>query len=183
MQSRIFKNKFFIIILSACIFAICSFAGVRAVFPLKYYSEISTACKNTGIPPRLVLAIIKTESSFDNEKVSPKGAIGLMQIMPSTASYVSSLFFANEEINLCDAKQNISVGVSYLIYLFDKFEDKKTVLSAYNAGEGRVYDWLENYSYSKDGKALDYIPFKETASYVEKVLHAEKIYSVIYCLS
>ena len=180
MRLKIFKNKILIFSLIACIFASVSLALVRAIFPRKYYNNIVSVCDGTSIDPNLVLAIIKTESSFNNDKISPKGAIGLMQIMPETATYVSDLFFAGEQIDIEKENENILVGVTYLIYLFNKFKDKKTALAAYNAGEGRVYEWLENKDYSLDGKSLYFIPFKETSSYVEKVIRREKIYNLLY---
>ncbi len=180
MRLKIFKNKILIFSLIACILASGSFALVRAIFPRKYYKNILSVCDGTNISPNLVLAIIKTESSFDCDKISPKGAIGLMQIMPETANYVSDMFFASENFNLKNANENIIIGVSYLIYLFDKFEDKKTALAAYNAGEGRVYDWLENKDYSVSGKTLDNIPFEETSIYVKRVLNREKFYNLLY---
>ena len=180
MRLKIFKNKIFIFSLIACIFASASLAGVRAFFPRKYYSYITSVCDDTAIEPNLVLAIIKTESSFNNEKASPKGAIGLMQIMPETAQYVSNLYFAGEKIDIKNEEQNILIGVTYLIYLYNKFKDKKTALAAYNAGEGRVYEWLENKEYSLNGKTLDVIPFKETSVYVKKVMKREKIYKLLY---
>ena len=103
-----------------------------------------------------------------------------MQIMPDTASYVSELYFAGENVDLTNEKQNILIGVTYLIYLNNKFEDKKTALAAYNAGEGRVYEWLENKDYSLDGKTLYSIPFKETENYVKKVIQREKFYNLFY---
>ena len=180
MRLKIFKNKILIFSLIACILASVSLALVRAIFPRKYYNKIVSVCDDTSIDPNLVLAIIKTESSFNNDKISHKGAIGLMQIMPETATYVSDLFFASKEFNLKNENENILIGVTYLIYLFDKFEDKKTALAAYNAGEGRVYEWLENLDYSANGKTLDSIPFKETSIYVKKVLKREKIYNLLY---
>ena len=67
-----------------------------------------------------------------------------------------------------------------LNYLFDKFENKKTALSAYNAGEGRVFTWLLNADYSTDGKGLNDIPFKETKLYVNKVLSRLEMYKLLY---
>lgn len=174
------KLKILISVCIACIFAVASTVGVRVLFPRKYHKEIASVCEQTNIPTDLVLAIVKAESSFDKYKVSPKGAIGLMQIMPETAEYVSELFFAGEDFDLYDEKQNILIGVTYLVYLFKKFEDKKTALAAYNAGEGRVYEWLKNQNYSSDGKALNTIPFKETDNYVKRVLSYQRFYNFIY---
>ena len=179
MHLKTFKNKFIIAFILTCIFTIVSTVGMHVAFPIKYLDVIVSVCDSTSISPNLVLAIIKTESSFDKNKISPKGAIGLMQIMPDTANYVSDLYFASEEFDLYDEKDNILIGVTYLIYLYKKFEDKKTVLTAFNAGEGRVQKWLDDDFYSKDGKTLYYIPYEETSNYVKKVLTNEKFYNLL----
>lgn len=180
MRLKKLKNKIFILVFLACTLAIFSITLVHALFPIKLYNDVKFVCDKTQVPPYLVLAIIKTESSFSSEKVSTKGAKGLMQIMPETADYVSELYFSGRDIDLANDKDNILIGVTYLIYLFDKFEDKKTVLAAYNAGEGRVLEWLDNKDFSLDGKTLCNIPYKETHEYVEKVIHREKIYNLLY---
>ena len=180
MRLRKLKNKILIFVSLTCALAILCFALARVIFTNKHYSNIKSICNGTQISPSLVLAIIKTESSFDKDKISHKGAIGLMQIMPETANYVSQLYFSGEKFDLTNEKQNVLIGVTYLIYLNNKFEDKKTALAAYNAGEGRVYEWLENLDYSANGKTIDSIPFEETSLYVKKVLKRERIYNLLY---
>lgn len=180
MLLKLLKAKILITFLSACISLILAIIGMRALFPQKYQADIESACSKTELSPTLISAIIKTESSFKKDKISSKGAIGLMQIMPDTASYVSQLYFGGVEFDLFNEKDNVLLGVSYLAYLFDKFEDKKTALSAYNAGEGRVYEWLLDKNYSSNGKTLDKIPFKETDDYVKKVIFYEKVYNLLY---
>ena len=103
-----------------------------------------------------------------------------MQIMPSTANYVSELYFGSKDFDLFNPNHNLLIGITYLSYLFDKFENKKTALSAYNAGEGRVFTWLLNNDYSTDGKTLNNIPFKETRLYVEKVFNRLELYKLLY---
>lgn len=89
------------------------------------------------LDPFLVLAVIKTESSFRKSVVSHKGAIGLMQILPNTAHYVSQM---HEHIELTSSNElfepetNILIGINYLSYLLDKFENQKYALIAYNMG-------------------------------------------------
>lgn len=167
-------------LVSAFVFTSVTVVGAYAVFPCDYKNQALTICNGTNIEPELVFAIIKTESSFNKNKVSSKGAIGLMQIMPSTATYVSQLYFDSKEFDLYNPNHNLLIGVTYLNYLFAKFENKKTALSAYNAGEGRVFTWLLSAEYSTDGKTLNAIPFKETKSYVDKVLSRFEIYKLLY---
>jgi len=107
-----------------------------------------------GLPPQLVDAVIKVESGYNPKAVSPKGALGLMQLMPDILKSmgVSDAF---------DAEDNINAGVSLLKTLMDKYGwDVKKSLAAYNAGEGAV------------DKNNGIPPIKETREYVQKVINA-----------
>ena len=180
MSSIRLKNKLIIFIATACTLAIFCLATVHAFFAVKYEDEIISVCKKSGIDKELVFAIIKAESSFDCARVSDKGAIGLMQILPSTGEYVCERFFDGQSLDLYNPKENLVVGVSYLIYLYQKFELTETVIVAYNAGEGNVAKWLKNKTLSLNGKSLDYIPFEESRIYLKRVLFYKRIYEIIY---
>jgi soluble lytic murein transglycosylase len=130
------------------------------------------------------MGIIRTESSFRADVVSDSGAVGLMQLLPSTARSIAP------EIGLDDYSDrlletpviNIELGAYYISYLIGKFSSVDTAAAAYNAGEGNVAKWLANPDYSPDGRTLKKIPYKETADYVEKVRHAETAYRVYHKL-
>ncbi|MFP4458129.1 MAG: lytic transglycosylase domain-containing protein [Candidatus Zixiibacteriota bacterium] len=107
--------------------------------------------KSRGVDPELVDAVIETESSWDQNAISPKGAKGLMQLMEPTAER----FSVKDSL---DPVQNIQGGVDYLKELLDRFGDTKIALAAYNAGEGNVI---------KHGGIP---PFKETQDYVQKIM-------------
>jgi soluble lytic murein transglycosylase-like protein len=127
-------------------------SGSEDAPPGLYGEQIRRAARNFDIDPGLVRAIIATESNFDPRAVSPKGARGLMQLMPATARRfgVKDIF---------DPAQNISGGVRYLRHLLDLFEgDLVLALAAYNAGEGVVQD---------RGAVPNY---RETQDYVDRVL-------------
>lgn len=147
------------------------------VCPKRYTGAVKAACREFGLREETLYAVIKVESGFNRRAKSNKGAVGLMQILPSTAEYVCP---EDTEINLYDPKINIYVGAKYLFYLFDKFKDEKVALAAYNAGEGNVITWLSDKEYSSDGKTLSYIPFGETRAYVEKVLKFKRLYKILY---
>lgn len=123
-----------------------SFSGVR------YADDIRRAARRFDVDPELVRAVIATESNFDPRAVSPKGARGLMQLMPATAARFGVK-------NSFDPHQNILGGVQYLRYLLDLFGgDLVLALAAYNAGEGLVQD-------------LGRVPnFQETRNYVDRIL-------------
>lgn len=137
------------------------------LFPLRYTNEINAAATAYDVEPALIAAVINAESSFNKNKVSPKNAIGLMQVLPSTAEYITQ-----EPCNLFDAADNITVGTQYLAYLIDKFGDVNTALFAYNAGEGNVTRWLNE----QQVEQLTTCPFAETNAYVAKVQKGVKLY-------
>lgn len=180
MLSKKSKNKICIAIISACILTLITTVGIYAFFPCKYRDEVIKTCNNTPIAPDLAFAVIRCESSFDKDKVSKKGAVGLMQIMPTTGEYISQLYFGGINFDLYSPNDNLLLGVTYLSYLLEKFKDLKTALASYNAGEGRVLNWLSQKDFSLDGKKLTSIPFKETESYVNKVLLYRKFYKFLW---
>lgn len=118
----------------------------------KYEPIISAASKRHGISAHLLNAIIKVESDYNPRAVSRKGAKGLMQIMPET---MKALNIAN----VFDPWENIMGGARYFKQLFNRYEGKLPLaLAAYNAGPGVV---------DRFGSIP---PFRETESYVEKVI-------------
>ncbi len=104
-------------------------------FPLKYYSVVR---ENSGsIDPLLIMALIKVESNFREYAVSYAGAIGLMQVMPETAMWISEKLNLNMDIN--SPVGNIVIGIKYLQYLLNLYNgDLDLALRAYNAGPARV---------------------------------------------
>lgn len=119
---------------------------------------IQTAATEHGIDPLLIKAIIKAESNFDPTAVSPKGAQGLMQLMPATAKDL-------QVADPFDPQDNITGGTKYLRSLLDNYEwDVALSLAAYNAGPGNVKDAIPNIS--------------ETRTYVAKVLKNYDLYRV-----
>ena len=108
--------------------------------------------KNHGVDPLLIYSIMHQESSFKSHAVSPKGARGLMQLMPATAMRYGVA-------NIFDPKQNIEGGARYLRFLLDHFDnDIDLVLAGYNAGEGAV----EKYGWQVP-------PYSETREYVRRI--------------
>lgn len=154
----------------------------RRTYKLIYADEILACADEFSLDPCLVAAVIHTESSNRAVVVSPKGAIGLMQIMPSTGEWIAGkLGMADySEEKLMEPLINIRLGCWYLRYLSDKYGGmERTALSAYNAGPGNVDKWLNDPAYG-DGKRLISIPYVETAAYADKVLSAKEKYSELY---
>ena len=160
------------------------FLVMSLVFPLKYRDDIKKFSLKYNLVESEVASLIRAESGFSKDKVSKKGAIGLMQIMPSTALYISNLYdidYTGLDDLFIPAK-NIEIGSAYLNYLTKKFEERDTVIASYNAGETIVRTWLKNSNYSSNGKSLDTIPFNETKNYVKKVKNGTKIYAKFHRL-
>jgi cell division septation protein DedD len=125
----------------------------KFTYSKNYDDHINKTAKWYGIDPYLVKAVIKVESNFNGKAVSPKGAIGVMQLMPETAR--------DQGVgNPFDPSENIKGGVRYLKKLIEMFNgDLRLALAGYNAGENAVI---------KYGYAIP--PYNETVNYVDKVL-------------
>jgi soluble lytic murein transglycosylase-like protein len=135
---------------------------VRSVAPVKPSREakalpsiriseiVEKAAHDNNVDPLLVHSIIQVESNYNPYALSPKGAQGLMQLMPPTARDLGVS-------NSFDPRQNIEAGVRYLKYLQDLYKDDQLALAAYNAGPGAVekYKWIP--------------PYPETQDYVKRV--------------
>lgn len=164
--SKILKRVFSVVFI--LIFFLCIYITVK--YPIKYKDDIEIYSKKYNVSPYIVASVINVESSFNENALSNKGALGLMQLMPSTAQWLCEMLGKNYNQNdLFEAKINIELGTYYISYLLCKFDDFTVALCAYNAGEGTVKSWLLNEEYSKDGKTLSKIPFQETKNYVKKV--------------
>ena len=153
----------------------------RAAYPKGFEEYVEKYASQYGVPEYLVYAVIKTESDFESGAVSEAGAVGLMQMMPDTFNWLTTI--TKEKLDtglLYDPETNIKYGTYYLSYLYLKYGAWDTVYAAYNAGEGNVDMWLGE-SINEDGaKKLDSIPYPETASYVKKVNKAAEIYDRLY---
>ncbi len=152
----------------------------KAIYPEEYYELVIKYSKDYSIPAALTFAVIKTESNFDKDVISSAGAIGLMQIMPSTYEWLAQAKF-NETSNvslLFDPEINIRYGTYYLQYLYEKFGTWEKALIAYNWGEGNFKRHLDEYGYTEGD--YDSIPITETRNYVKKVLHHWEKYEKLY---
>lgn len=156
---------------------IALFFGWRASYRRPYRNIV----KESGLDESLVYAVMKAESGFNEEAKSNAGAVGIMQLMPSTAEFVCEM--EGLEFNIARLKEgeyNVRLGCLYLIYLLKRFPAEETALCAFNAGEGTVSEWLADSEYSRDGITLEKIPYGETRAYVKKVIKFRKIYEFFY---
>lgn len=167
----------FIVFLSVAIVFVAVFglSCVRGfIYPVKFQKEISAVSEEVGLDKAIIYSVINIESHFNVNAVSKKGAVGLMQILPSTAKSLDQEITDDE---LKDPSKNIYLGSQYLAQLCESFGNLETALCAYNAGPSTVRGWLKNSDYSSDGKTLDKIPYSETEKYIKKFNKNFKYYS------
>ncbi len=150
-------------------------------YPMRYTSEIKELSQKYDLEPSLVASVVNVESGYNPNRTSPKGAKGLMQIMPSTAEWLcEKLKLEYDEEKLYEVKYNLNLGCYYLKSLVNNFEDRSTAMCAYNAGPTNVRNWLKDSEYSQDGKTLKKVPFSETQNYIVKLNKNLKYYSRKY---
>lgn len=148
-------------------------------FPMAYQNSLVSEAKARGLHSSWVFAITRQESAFMADARSPVGAMGLMQLMPTTAKETARKF----GIPLASPQQalnpnvNIQLGAAYLSQVHAQFGGNRVLASAaYNAGPGRVRQWLRGANHLAFDVWVETIPFDETRQYVQNVLS----YSVIY---
>jgi len=153
---------------------------MRIVYPFAYYDEIARSSKDASINPFFVMALIRQESFFNPAALSTAGAVGLMQVMPSTAEKVAGSDIYGEM--LYDYRLNISIGVKYLSGLMgENGRNPYLVLPAYNAGEKKLAEWKKKIDYSDPEYFTEKITYGETREYIKKVMTNFFNYMSIYC--
>jgi len=176
-----FLRSWILLILISSFF--CHKAILRVFFVLDYQDEIIIYSKNSGINPALISALIFVESRFDPAAESHKGALGLMQVMPTTGDWIAeklnwSLF---QKIDLLDPEKNLAAGTWYLGYLKKKFEGNECLaLASYNAGARYVRYWIEKGIWQGEAVNLEQIPFPETRQYLIQIMWLKKVYHYLY---
>lgn len=176
------SKKILLIIIFVLIIVVTIFLGKSiynkelGVFYKREYSEyVEKYAKLYNIDEKLIYAIIKNESNFNSNAVSSVGAVGLMQIMESTAEDVAKELDL-KEYNLYSPDDNIKIGTKYFSYLLEKYGETSLAIAAYNAGFGNVDNWIEKGIIKADGTDYENIPYKETNMYVRKILRDYDIY-------
>lgn len=145
----------------------------RVRYPLRYEAIVLAHARNYDLPPTLLAAVIYTESKFDADARSSAGAVGLMQLLPETAKGIAVRTGGDRFVvsDLLDPEVNVRYGSWYLRSLLDRYDDVRTALAAYHAGQGNVDEWR---------RAGVGIQFAETRAYVDEVLDAERVYGDTY---
>jgi soluble lytic murein transglycosylase len=141
------------------------------LYPRPYDGAVGAAARLTNLPPELIYAVIRQESLYRPDAGSSAGALGLMQLLPSTARRAAQHWGlkAPDRAELLQPGVNIPIGAGELRSLLDRF-DGQTLLAtaAYNAGQGAVRRWLPDTTMESD-VWVENIPFNETRTYVQRV--------------
>lgn len=151
--------------------------------PRAYESYVKKSASKFDIPTSLIWGIMKTESHFKAGAISPVGALGLMQVMPTTGAKISELLGQKsfDPRRLLEPDTGILIGSRYLQRLMRKFDNKIPLVAAsYNAGPHRVRLWLSSFGTLDMDEFVEHIPFLETRNYVKKVITSYHIYNELY---
>ncbi|HWF13631.1 MAG TPA: transglycosylase SLT domain-containing protein [Candidatus Acidoferrales bacterium] len=153
----------------------------RAAFPLPYEINLRSAAARNLLDPMLVAGLIRQESGFESKALSRAGAIGLMQVEPTTALKLArQLKVRYARARLTDPGYNLQLGSRYLANLIQAFGTREAALAAYNAGEDRVEQWSAGQNYLETAEFVESIPFTETREYVQIVIRNSDAYRSIY---
>jgi soluble lytic murein transglycosylase len=131
-----------------------------------------------GVEAHLALAVLRRESAFRAGARSAAGAVGLMQLVPSTAARLATLGGLPDRLapRLDDPAHSAGLGVHYLALLLDRFGDPAPALAAYNAGPAAASRWAAERAGQPLDEWVESIPYRETRGYVKSVLAAREVY-------
>lgn len=142
------------------------------LYPLAHWHIVRDASDRYGVDPFIVLSIMREESRFDTQARSQAGALGLMQLMPQTASAIDKKVNLNikSHEHIFDIKTNINLGSYYITSLLKEFGSLPPAIAAYNAGEDVVRRWQKTGNYKSLDEFIEDIPYEETKNYTKRVI-------------
>lgn len=155
----------------------------RLWYPLRHEEAIRAEAARYALDPALVAAVIDAESGFVPDARSPEGAVGLMQLLPSTARFVAGLEVRPSPgpRNLESPEVNIAYGSRYLRYLLDRHGAQDAALAAYNGGEANLERWRERAAVRGEPFSVpEHVTFPETRAFVRRVEEGHAIYRRAY---
>lgn len=154
----------------------------RLVYPQNYYVQVKKYADQYRNNDALMMAIVREESFFNSEAQSGVGAIGLMQLMPSTAHDIGAKHGISFNTSyLFNPELNINLGNLYYSTIRSMLDNKDiSAIAAYNGGIGSVTRWKSTLKYSDTDEFVEQIPYDETKNYVKKVFRSYWNYTRIY---
>ena len=146
---------------------------LRARYPLEYEQIVRDHARSYDLDPALLAAVVYVESRFDPNARSAAGALGLMQLLPETATGIAVRTGGDRFVvaDLRDPEINVRYGSWYLAHLERRYGDTRLALAAYHAGQGNVDSWID------EGAG---IAFPETRDYVDEVTRVRNVYARAY---
>ncbi|MBI9107622.1 MAG: lytic transglycosylase domain-containing protein [Spirochaetales bacterium] len=156
-----------------------SAGGLLSLYPDIYREEVEYAAALNDIPPQVLFGLVWKESGFEREIVSRSGAVGLSQLMPSTAEDVA-IRMKRDIPDLTDPAENLLTGSWYLNWLNGYVGNKAAAVISYNGGPGRVRRWMREYPDFPPDLLFEAVPVKETHDYGKRVLTASVLYGLLY---
>lgn len=153
------------------------------LFPLPYEGDLVRNARAQGLDPFAVAALVRQESEFNPQALSPARAYGLTQVRPSTGRQLARHFGVRRFSNrmLFQPSTNLKLGTYYIRSLLDNWGGKwELTLASYNAGPGRAKEWVTWHQYREPAEFVETIPFTETREYVQAVLRNAALYRQIY---
>jgi soluble lytic murein transglycosylase len=156
--------------------------ALKVIFPLDYWPLIRKYAAASGLDPYMIAALINQESAFDARIKSAAGAIGLMQVLPSTGrQYARKLRIKRfSTLSLIRPETNIQIGVAFFSDVVGRAGGVHFALASYNAGEQRVREWNAERGRLETEEYVDAIPFPETQTYVKRIIGTAEDYRRIY---
>jgi len=155
---------------------------LRVIFPWPNRRAVEAEAAEFGVDPLLLVAIVRQESVFDAQALSPAGARGLVQLLPGTAALTArglDVTFYPEWITVPDL--NLHLGAAHLQELLQRFGGRvDAAAAAYNAGTAPVKRWLERPGADDPDEFIELIPYQETRGYVRAVLRNRELYRALY---
>ncbi len=152
----------------------------QALYPFPFESTILKWSKNRGLNPLLVTSLIRQESRFEPEIESTAGALGLMQVIPTTAKTVAK-DIGLTNYSMTNPEDNVNIGTYYLDFTHKKYGNNSMLaVASYNAGPNAVAKWVNRYGLKDEDEFVEKIPYSETKGYVESVFENYWNYMLVY---
>lgn len=178
------KRVFALLLLAFVALLFLSSASLgRLLYPIHFENEIRSSAKKYELDPLLIAAIIRVESNFRVDIESHKGAYGLMQLMPNTSDWIieTGKFAPGYRELLHDPSVSIELGSWYIQWLNKQFNgNTAAVIAGYNAGQGKVQQWLASGAWDGTLERADQVPYGETRHYIQRVMYYYDKYDKLY---
>jgi soluble lytic murein transglycosylase len=152
------------------------------LYPTAYEDEVLAAAEAEGVPPLLLLALVRQESAFDPDAGSTAGAMGLTQVIEPTGAAIAESLGVDWDLSLLfEPETSLRFGAHYLAEQLERFDGNVVAaLAAYNAGPGSAQRWLDEQRYPGADGYLHTVDFTETRAYLQRVLENYAWYRYLY---